>query len=177
MFLLASSDDRRPHRGGPPQSSKRAAWIRSRTAVAWTKSTAFSWRPRLPTNKGERGQAPRTPDNYTENFNSVGVRSFVPGGAPIAATQDTTANSANAGQHGCGSLGSVGCGHCRCLVDVWNFVHVNISSSARMAGARGSATRRRSFAAREPVQLQLWVRMFCLQSRRSARRAGPWAIF
>jgi hypothetical protein len=29
-----------------------------------------------------------------------------------------------------------------------------------MASARGSATHRRSFAAREPVQLQLWVRIF-----------------
>jgi hypothetical protein len=50
--------------------------------------------------------------------------------------------------------------------------------STRMASARGSATRRRSFAAREPVQLQLWVRIFCLQSRRTARCwAGPWAFY
>src|SRR6266851_2362367 len=30
----------------------------------------------------------------------------------------------------------------------------------------------------EPVQLQLWVRIFCLQSRRRARcRTGPWAFY
>src|SRR5712675_950829 len=28
---------------------------------------------------------------------------------------------------GCGSLGLIGCGHCRCLVEVWNCVHVDIS--------------------------------------------------
>src|SRR5882757_6563922 len=49
---------------------------------------------------------------------------------------------------GCGSLGLTGCGHCRCLVEVWNSVHVDISSGTRMASARGSATRRRSFPVR-----------------------------
>ena len=73
---------------------------------------------------------------------------------------------------------SAGCGWCRCLVEVWNCVHVDISSGTRIGSARGSATRRRSFAAREPVQLQLWVRIFCLQSRRTARCwAGPWAFY
>jgi len=46
-----------------------------------------------------------------------------------------------------------------------------ISSGSRIGSARGSATRRRPFAVAsrcnfgEPVQLQLWVRIFCLQSR------------
>ena len=48
--------------------------------------------------------------------------------------------------HASGSLGWSGCGHCRCLVEVWNCVHVDISLRLRMASARGSATRRRSFA-------------------------------
>jgi hypothetical protein len=43
--------------------------------------------------------------------------------------------------------------------------------------ARGSATREATLRCGEPVQLQLWVRIFCLQSRRRARcRAGPWAF-
>jgi hypothetical protein len=65
---------------------------------------------------------------------------------------------------GCGSPGLTGGGQRRCLVEVWNCVHVDISS-APIESARGSATRRRSFAAREPVQLQLRFRIFCLQSR------------
>src|SRR6267142_6704463 len=46
-----------------------------------------------------------------------------------------------------------------------------ISSGSRIGSARGSATRRRPFAVAsrcnfgEPVQLQLRVRIFCLQSR------------
>src|SRR6266849_3061689 len=57
-------DYRRLHRGGPPQSNKRAASIRSRTGIAWAKSTAFSWCPRLPTNKADEVRPSRTPDNY-----------------------------------------------------------------------------------------------------------------
>ena len=55
-------------------------------------------------------------------------------------------------------------------------VFTSISPRARASlSACGSATRRRSFAAREPVQLQLWLWIFGLQSRRSGRcRAGPW---
>ncbi len=34
---------------------------------------------------------------------------------------------------GCGSLGLIGCGHCRCLVEVWNCFHVDISSGTRIA--------------------------------------------
>ena len=34
---------------------------------------------------------------------------------------------------GCGSLGLIGCGHCRCLVEVWNCAHVDISSGTRVA--------------------------------------------
>src|SRR6266700_7658049 len=46
-----------------------------------------------------------------------------------------------------------------------------------MASARGSATRGATLRCGEPVQLQLWVRISCLQSRRRARcRAGPWAF-
>jgi len=50
-----------------------------------------------------------------------------------------------------------------------------ISSGSRIGSARGSATREAALRCGEPVQLQLWVRIFCLQSRRRARcRAGPW---
>ena len=68
---------------------------------------------------------------------------------------------------GCRSCRAVatGCGWCRCLVEVWNWVHVDISSGSRMASARGSATREATLRCGEPVQLQLWVRIFCLQSR------------
>src|SRR5882672_10316498 len=46
-----------------------------------------------------------------------------------------------------------------------------------MASARGSATREATLRCGEPVQLQLWGRIFRLQSRRRARcRAGPWAF-
>jgi hypothetical protein len=41
-----------------------------------------------------------------------------------------------------------------------NCARVDISSATRIASARGSATRRRSFATREPVQRQLSVRIF-----------------
>src|SRR5712672_983511 len=34
---------------------------------------------------------------------------------------------------GCGNLGLIGRGHCRCLVEVWNCVHVDISSGTRIA--------------------------------------------
>jgi len=53
----------------------------------------------------------------------------------------------------------IGCGHCRCLVEVWNSVHVDISSGTRIV-KRGSATRGRSFAAREPVQLSIVGKIF-----------------
>jgi hypothetical protein len=33
----------------------------------------------------------------------------------------------------CGSPGLIGCGHCRCLVEVWNCVHVDISLRQRIA--------------------------------------------
>jgi hypothetical protein len=70
-----------------------------------------------------------------------------------------------------------GCSLCRCLAEVWNCVHVDISSGTRIGSARGSATREATLRCDEPVQLQLWVRMFCLQSRRSARcRTGPWTF-
>jgi len=58
------------------------------------------------------------------------------------------------GRLACGRLGLTGCGHCRCLVEVWNCVHVDISSGTRMASARGSATREAIPRRGEPVQLQ-----------------------
>ncbi len=61
--------------------------------------------------------------------------------------------------HASGSLGSSGCGHCRCLVEVWNCVHVDISSRQRIGSARGSATREAIVRRSEPLQLQLWVRI------------------
>jgi len=60
--------------------------------------------------------------------------------------------------HASGSLGSSGCGHCRCLVEVWNCVHVDISLQ-RIGSARGSATREAIVRRSEPLQLQLWVRI------------------
>ena len=79
--------------------------------------------------------------------------------------------------HASGSLGSSGCGHCRCLVEVWNCVHVDISVRQRIGSARGSATREAIIRRSEPLQLQLWVRI-CLQSRRRGRcREGPWAFY
>jgi hypothetical protein len=55
---------------------------------------------------------------------------------------------------GCGSPGLTGCGWCRCLVEVWNWVHVDVSSGTRMASARGSATPQAIIRCGEPVQLQ-----------------------
>src|SRR5882757_7653423 len=45
---------RRLYRGSRPQSNKRAASIRSRTAIAWAKSTALSGRPRPPATRRAR---------------------------------------------------------------------------------------------------------------------------
>jgi len=36
---------------------------------------------------------------------------------------------------GCGGLGLTGCGYGRCLVEVWNWIHVDVSS-ARASEAR-----------------------------------------
>ena len=62
-------------------------------------------------------------------------------------------------------------------------VFTSISPRARASeSARGSAARRRPFAVAsrcnyEPVQLQLWVRIFACNRARGARcRAGPWAF-
>src|SRR6202171_572574 len=79
--------------------------------------------------------------------------------------------------HASGSLGSSGCGYRRCLVEVWNCVHVDISSGTHRKRARfGNA--QAIIRCGEPVQLQLWVRIFCLQSRRGTRcRTGPWAFY
>jgi hypothetical protein len=77
----------------------------------------------------------------------------------------------------CRSPGLSGCGYGRCLFDVWNCVHVDISlGNAHRRRARfgnAQAIIRRG----EPMQLQWW-KGFCLQSRRTARcRAGPWASY
>jgi hypothetical protein len=73
-----------------------------------------------------------------------------------------------------GRPGSTGCGHGP--VEVWNGIHVDISSGTRI-GKRAVRQRAAIIRCGEPVQLQLWVRIFCLQSRRSARcRPGPWAF-
>src|SRR5882724_2786683 len=58
------------------------------------------------------------------------------------------------GRLACGRLGLTGCGHCRCLVEVWNCVHADISSGTRMASARGSATREATLRCGEPMQLR-----------------------
>jgi hypothetical protein len=55
------------------------------------------------------------------------------------------------------------------IVEVWNCVHVDISLRQRIGSARGSATREAIIRRGEPVLLQLWVRVFCVQSRRRAR--------
>src|SRR5712671_4949953 len=57
-------------------------------------------------------------------------------------------------------------------------VFTSISPRARASeSARGSATREATLRCGEPMQLQLWVRIFCLQSRQRARcRAGPRAF-
>ena len=67
--------------------------------------------------------------------------------------------------HASGSLGSSGCGHCRCLVEVWNCVHVDISSGTRIAKRARFDNAQAIVRCGEPVQLQLWVRIFCLRSR------------
>src|SRR6266478_3935398 len=52
-----------------------------------------------------------------------------------------------------------------------------ISSGSRIAKRARLGNAQATLRCGEPVQLQLWVRIFCLQSRRRARRrAGPWAF-
>ena len=43
---------------------------------------------------------------------------------------------------GCGSLGLTGGGHCRCVVEVWNCVHVDISLG--LAHRKARAVRQRA---------------------------------
>ena len=53
-----------------------------------------------------------------------------------------------------------------------------ISSGSRIAKRARLGNAQATLRCGEPVQLQLWVRIFCLQSRRRARcRAGPWAFY
>jgi hypothetical protein len=51
---------------------------------------------------------------------------------------------------GCGSFGLVSCSCCRWHRDIRSGVHVGIPLGTRAGRARGSATRRRSFAAAMP---------------------------
>ena len=48
-------------------------------------------------------------------------------------------------------------------------VFTSISPRARASEARGSATREATLRCDEPVQLRLWIRIFCRRSRRRAR--------
>jgi hypothetical protein len=75
---------------------------------------------------------------------------------------------------GCGSLGLAGCGRWRCLVEVWNRVHVDFSSGTRMASARGTATRQRSFAVASRCNFNCGDFWPVVAPR--ARWAAPWAI-
>ena len=60
-----------------------------------------------------------------------------------------------------GRPGSTGCGHGPCPVEVWNGVHVDISSGTRI-GKRARFGNARAIIRRgEPVQLQLWARIAC----------------
>src|SRR5712671_5667196 len=54
----------------------------------------------------------------------------------------------------CGSLGLTGCGHCRCLVEVWNCVHVDISSGARIAKRARYGNAQAIIRCGEPVQIR-----------------------
>ncbi|HMH98531.1 MAG TPA: hypothetical protein VK577_18430, partial [Bradyrhizobium sp.] len=66
---------------------------------------------------------------------------------------------------GCGSLGLIGCGYRRRLAEVWNCVHVDISSGTRIAKRARFDNAQAIVRCGEPLQLQLWVRIFCLRSR------------
>jgi hypothetical protein len=63
-------------------------------------------------------------------------------------------------------------------VEVRNCVHVDISSGTRIVKRARFGKAQAIIRRGEPVQLQLWVRIFCLQSRRRARCwGGPWAFY
>jgi hypothetical protein len=53
-----------------------------------------------------------------------------------------------------------GCGYCRCLVEVWNWVHVDISSGTRIVKRARFGNAKAIIRRGEPEQLQLWVRIF-----------------
>jgi hypothetical protein len=74
---------------------------------------------------------------------------------------------------GYGSLGLTGCGHWRCLVEVWNRVHVDFSLR-HADGKRGTATRKRSFAVAS--QCNFSCRDFWSVIAPGARWAAPWAV-
>jgi len=51
--------------------------------------------------------------------------------------------------------------------------HVDFSSGTRMASARGTTTRKRSFAARGPLQFQLSGFLACNRAKPDGQRHGP----
>jgi hypothetical protein len=72
----------------------------------------------------------------------------------------------------CGSPGLTGCGYCRCLVEIWNCVHVDIS----LGHAQGKRARYGDAQAiircGEPVQLQLSGFLACNRAEQPVWR-GP----
>jgi hypothetical protein len=58
-----------------------------------------------------------------------------------------------------GRPGPTGCGHGPCPVEVWNGVHVDISSGTRIGKRARFGNAQAIIRCGEPVQLQLWARM------------------
>jgi len=79
---------------------------------------------------------------------------------------------------GCGSLGLTGCSYRRCLVEVWNCVHVDISLGHAHRKARAVRQRAGDRSLWRAGATSIVGKDFCLQSRPTARcRAGPSASY